>query len=612
MRNHLIRKLAATAFALALTAGCAKGPAEPDILAPQEDVALQEMTFTASFGDSPASRTTVSALDDTKVLWCPKEEIKLFYQGTDAKITSTNEEEAAIVDFTGLVAAVAGDASTAEDGYAYHALYPYQENAQFDGRQFSASLEDAQTIPEGSFQDDRFITVARSNSTALAFYNVCSGLRFQVSWSDVSELTFTSTAGEHLAGNLTAAFDETGLPAVSKVTDGKSSVTVKPEEGQCFKPGVWYYLVSLPAELKEGFTVTLTGGNTLLYEYAKPVTFHRGKFRSVVLDPENTFYDVVNAQERAFIKSAREQYPGDLDAYKTTIVNQFYRQVGTAGQYPNPIILEDAAWVEYATRDDFGDAVRVNGSTIYNVIPGVKYFYRNDRGEKGTFTPVGPLRTIRIDGVTNLRDLGGWEAGGKRIRYGRIYRGSRLDYVTDPQAVLDLGFDVDLDLRGNPPGSQGGSGQSYPIKSLEYANIQVLMFMAAQNGQNGVTADLYQAAIRQVILWLGQGKTVYFHCHGGADRTGTLAFLIETLLGVSEVDANIDYELTTFSGSVRERTAVDYYKYPFKRLITYLKGQFGAGTLQETVTNWATTRHSDEVDPLTLEEIERLKDLLLE
>ncbi len=610
MKNLHFLRLAAAVLAVVMTADCTKSLPHSDLSVPREEATLHEMTFTASFGEGKVTRTTVSPENETKVLWSPKDEIKLFCQGNDAKFTATNSTEAAVAEFTGTVTP---GGSSAEDGYAYHAVYPYQDKAAFDGRYFRATLDADQKSPEGSFQDDRFITIARSGDTSLAFYNVCSGLRFQVGWSDVSKVTFTATAGEPVAGKVSAAFDETGLPAVNKVSEGKSSITLTPEQGQYFKPGVWYYLVTLPAKLEEGFTISMTGGNTLLYEHTKSVAFNRGKFRSLVLTPENTCYDVVNAWERAFIQQARAVYPGDLDDYRTTIVNQFYRQVGSnEGQYPNPIKLGDAGWVEYAAGEDFSDAVRIEGSTIYNVIPGVKYHYRNDRGEKGTFTAAGPLRTIRIEGVPNIRDLGGWQAGDRRIRYGRIYRGGRLDKIVNQNDILDLGVEVDLDLRGNPPGSQGGSGESYPVKALEYANIQVLMFMAAQNGQNGVTADLYQASIRQVIQWLDQGKRVYFHCHGGADRTGTLAFLIETLLGVSEVDANIDYELTTFGGSLRERTAVNYYQYPFKRLITYLKGQFGGATLQETVTNWATTRHSDAVDPLTLEEIGKLKSLLLE
>ena len=40
---------------------------------------------------------------------------------------------------------------------------------------------------------------------------------------------------------------------------------------------------------------------------------------------------------------------------------------------------------------------------------------------------------------------------------------------------------------------------------------------------------------------------IYMHCWGGADRTGTVAFILEGLCGVSETDLAIDYELTSFA-----------------------------------------------------------------
>ena len=97
---------------------------------------------------------------------------------------------------------------------------------------------------------------------------------------------------------------------------------------------------------------------------------------------------------------------------------------------------------------------------------------------------------------------------------------------------------------------------------------------------------------------------MYFHCIGGADRTGTLAFLIEALLGVNEGDMSKDYELTSFYS---ERLRNDNGSCPFKRLVFYLKN-FPGSTLQEKVTSWATTGEN----VLTLEKIQLLKDLMLE
>ena len=125
----------------------------------------------------------------------------------------------------------------------------------------------------------------------------------------------------------------------------------------------------------------------------------------------------------------------------------------------------------------------------------------------------------------------------------------------------------------------------------------------------------YFLAIRSIIGWLGEGRSVFFHCAGGADRTGSLAFLIEALLGVSESDLSKDYELTTFgrvNTRLRNYRATEEETHILYELVTYLR-QFGApGTsINELALNWATTRHSDKVDPLTPGEIHLLRQYLI-
>ena len=103
---------------------------------------------------------------------------------------------------------------------------------------------------------------------------------------------------------------------------------------------------------------------------------------------------------------------------------------------------------------------------------------------------------------------------------------------------------------------------------------------------------------------------IYFHCHGGADRTGTLAFLLEGLLGVSESDMAKDFELTTYSNSIHRRNSEGGWFY--KPMVKYIRSFAPGKTIQEQVTAWAKTSHSEEVPPLTDQEIQELKDLLLE
>ena len=52
--------------------------------------------------------------------------------------------------------------------------------------------------------------------------------------------------------------------------------------------------------------------------------------------------------------------------------------------------------------------------------------------------------------------------------------------------------------------------------------------------------------------------SIFFHCTIGTDRTGTLAYFLEGLLGVSEEDRLEDYELSYYFGMTNRDRYHDY------------------------------------------------------
>ena len=67
--------------------------------------------------------------------------------------------------------------------------------------------------------------------------------------------------------------------------------------------------------------------------------------------------------------------------------------------------------------------------------------------------------------------------------------------------------------------------------------------LAGVNGTNS-TRKVFQVFLDE------KNYPIDFHCIGGADRTGTVAFLLEALLGVDENNLYMDYLFTGFSGVV--------------------------------------------------------------
>ena len=647
IRNFSAGRLSVLSAFCLFFASCIAEPQTPET----QEAPFEPLVVTATFGDVQ-DKTMVSPDDATKVLWAPQDEIVLFSGTASAKYTSTNTEYADKAEFTGnLPSVIGGGEGSSADEWPLRAIYPYDADATCQDGVYTTTLPSSQTAVAGTFADDLFITIARSKSSFLYFYNVCSGLKFTVDRDDIASIDFIANGGEAVAGTFSAVFGEDGFPAVQSVSSGASELTFAPV-GVSFRKGEQYYLVTLPGVLEQGFTLHLhcSNGDQGSFRYSKSVSFNRGKFRTVSLTSNgNTFFissgdlDIVPSSVRSYLNNASATYPSDCgqNGYTRTVVPNYVRQIGC-----DPVVLSgtDASAVVLSFDPLYKDVAKVkktsNGKAeLYNMIPGRRYFYKLVRGSaivrEGCFTPFGPLRMINGGGIVNVRDLGGWQAeGGRHVAYARIYRGYRLDDGNQCQSLRDsIGFQVDLDLRGrysaaatnnndptNPARFPVENAGSYyaPVQQASqnvtcYLNLPVQQLMY-QDGEHGVTAGLYQVAIRFIIHKLSEGRVVYFHCYGGADRTGTLAFLIEALLGVAESDLSQDYELTTFCGNRRVRSESSS-EYAFKKFVTnYLHPSFTGNDMQEKVTAWAMTQDPEmpEVKPLTSDEISTLKALLLE
>lgn len=209
---------------------------------------------------------------------------------------------------------------------------------------------------------------------------------------------------------------------------------------------------------------------------------------------------------------------------------------------------------------------------LTNLVPGFTYKYKVRQGLKvlaeDSLVAEGPVRMITLEKGFNIRDLGGWTGlDGKTVKYGQLYRGGSLGGTDmdgnrsglpqeDKDELLRLGVLAHLDLRAET------NGGLYPREvSLHSYSIGETTFSAdfnntrtdngAYNRDGSVISD-----VAWIIYELRRGKPVYFNCRQGADRTGTVAFVLEGLLGCyeyrTEAGGNqmaMDYELTGFSGA---------------------------------------------------------------
>ena len=274
-----------------------------------------------------------------------------------------------------------------------------------------------------------------------------------------------------------------------------------------------------------------------------------------------------------------------------------------------------AQQVTWSLNSDFTDAMTADVPAdqtyyeIFNLLPGQTYYYKVTLTVDGTpteiinssFTTSGQLRQIKGEGAANMRDLGGWAtASGKPIKYGYIYRGAewngKYNLTADGIAALRaVGIKAELDLRSS-------NEALYIDKSPLGDDITYIRIHNEDYYESGMQnrKDLYKQDLQFVFDCVKNDKPVYFHCHIGADRTGTLGVILEGLLGVCESDLYKEYELTTFSAYETHR-----YKDYIAGIIEYINTLPG-----ETLTDKFYTYCHDEVG-LTAKEIADFRSKML-
>lgn len=607
------------------------------------DIQVTDLRFTAiPEADVSATRTTLDS-DGSTVLWFPGDQINIFHKGCDpACFKNVISEKAAIATFEGSITThiiTGGSEGSNLNAEYYWGLYPYDENAACEDGVILTTLPAKQTAVAGSFDDGLFITVGRSLTTEMPFYNVCSGIKFSLDRDDIRTVTLTADGGQALAGTFLVAFDEeTEKPVIKEICEGTSSITLTPSDGGYFQKGAWYYVVTLPQTLENegGFTFTFTlqgdeGSAPIRMRSTAPLTLNRSVFRKTALKVNTKIStDIETPAIRSFLEDPLidELYSTDME-YGVTRGKEISC---SAAPVEFNWAATGARTLYISTDEDFSQTTKISVSTsststgVYNLVPDVTYYCRTVSADGKTywetsFVPVGPFRALNISGTGNARDLGGWKTqDGYQVKYGRVFRGKAPS--SSSTELLKLGATVEMDLRGYP--NTSGSSFTHSPFGAQFINRPVCQFMYGESSHHaGTSADDYKQAIREINAILQQGDGVFFHCIGGADRTGTLSYLILALLGVNEADLCKEYELT------EGRTRDDNTTRPFKQLVFYLKtfteyqdpktGEIlEAKTLQDMVTFWALTKHPQEnyglgpFDPLTREEIETLKELLLD
>ena len=279
--------------------------------------------------------------------------------------------------------------------------------------------------------------------------------------------------------------------------------------------------------------------------------------------------------------------------------------------------------ITYGKNADLSDAETISQSettvNLKNLLVNQKYYFKVSADGKDSdvvsFTTGDYPRWIDARPMFNVRDHGGYmTSSGQRIKQGMVYRGGEItpavnwksgsSYTGDVggrytgsdgrmqdghittqtnkskevfRNVMGMVGGLEIDLRSGAS-ETGPSAQSYTACGFANSGDIAYQLWPISSYANGLNNS--RSNIKKVFDAIAQADTkpVYYHCYGGADRTGTVGFLLGAMLGMSYTDLVIDFELTTYSSNPSRNYRSHLRNGPYNKwpeMVTALKNNYG-------------------------------------
>jgi protein-tyrosine phosphatase len=168
-------------------------------------------------------------------------------------------------------------------------------------------------------------------------------------------------------------------------------------------------------------------------------------------------------------------------------------------------------------------------------------------------------RLVPFTGVLNFRDLGGYETeDGRHTRWGQLFRSDAMHDLTeeDLEVFRGLGIACVVDLRSVTEVERTGRGL-LTHEPLNFVNSPVLTSLETDESRVDIDEGYMS---RRYLEYLAMGAPAFvrvieemtnaenyplvFNCFLGKDRTGVVAALVLSCLGVRRSSIVEDYALT--------------------------------------------------------------------
>lgn len=527
--------------------------------------------------------------------WLNDIDLKFDLSSESGKVYGSFESQSATAPFV--------DATT-------KAVFPYSKMTDYQAGVMTISLPQTQAYVETGIDHEANIMVGDieqegEDSYKVQFKNMMGILKLSLTGDNfqISEIEVVDRGGNKLWGN--AALPAGGFAdgiSTSIISGGSSSLTMSCSGVTLTPSAKDFYFVVPVGSFSNGLDVTVKAadGTKSTFGTSRANTIARNDIKAMpamaVSRPVPDF-NIENDATREYLDNgpysswgSRSYFRGGLFGTSATdlagkVVDQDYSK-----SYPISWSGNASSTYRVTLRDNtrkadiFTDrAVTGTSYEIINMTPGHSYAYiiKDEAGEvmtSGGVNATGRVRFVSIDDSWNYRDLGGWEGlGGRKVVYEWIYRGGSLNgswkngtsttsyanigninnynmlSAKSQQEITDLRIAGELDLRAIPSEERSQSNDYSHAYSLNQPNtgIDGWLFKRIMTNNAQTNPTTYYSVVQDVAWIIDQvvnhNNPVAFHCKSGADRTGCVGFTILALLGVSEGNIALEYELTNFS-----------------------------------------------------------------
>lgn len=612
---------------------------QPEIVTPA--VPEGRTISVSATSDGPATKTTLA---ETSVLWDEGDKFSIVNVGTNVVMTLSGEAGSTHGDFSGTVA----EKDVIDD--SARAIFPSSAFSSFVDGNITLSIPQHQTYIPGSFDHGANIMVGEVTATgtdsySASFKNMMGVLKLSLTGDcKVKTITIFDQGEKSLCGTATFASSswEDGITTDS-FSNGESSIILDCGDGaQLSQEPVDFYIVVPVGAFSSGFraSITTTDGQKDWISTSKDNTVARNSIKrmpSIAVAPsEIAEVDIENDAVKAFRgygiynafgeTSHFTNYNSALTKYVDQDNPQSYSITWSGGSSVSYTI----SFSDVTSGRVFSDrTVKGTKYDLINLVPGHEYTYTVKSGsqivKKGSVRATGKIRMVTISDSWNCRDLGGWTGlGNHEIKYEWLYRTGSLNGVCSikpgrvinkysaarvgnpdnysfsaesKQQLMDMGIMAELDLRYTSNEKTDTDRIHAYSLDQDMTGIPGWMFFRIPTS-DAVANPLSNPGVVRDVAWivdqvLNKKNPVAFHCKSGADRTGTVALIIEALLGVDPGAIAFEYELTNFSheqsiviatSELRDRRADG--KADNKELYNFQKTLFVDSSTKLPGTNW--------------------------